>query len=96
MYDDNNNNHKNTNKNNKITKQNKKIKSELNAINRMEAINTLATPLVTYSFNIVDWKMEEVRKLDRKPENYSPWKGCTTQEQTWIECTSQEIRAVGA
>ena len=41
-------------------------KSELNAINRMEAINTVATPVVTYSFNIVDWKMEEIRKLDRK------------------------------
>ena len=41
-------------------------KSELNAINRMEDINTLATPVVTYSFNIVDWKMEEIRKLDRK------------------------------
>lgn len=41
-------------------------KSELNAINRMEAINALATPVVTYSFNIVDWKMEEIRKLDRK------------------------------
>ena len=65
-------------------------KSELNAINRMEAINTLATPVVTYSFNIVDWKMEEIEK----PENYSPWKGCTTQEQTWIECTSPEIREV--
>ena len=33
---------------------------------RMEAINTLATPVVTYSFNIMDWKMEEIRKLDRK------------------------------
>ena len=41
-------------------------KPELHAINRMEAINTLATPVVTYSFNIVDWKMEEIRKLDRK------------------------------
>ena len=41
-------------------------KSELNAINRMEAINTLATPVVTYSFNIVNWKMEEIRKLGRK------------------------------
>ncbi|XP_068742436.1 uncharacterized protein [Montipora capricornis] len=48
------------------------IKSELNAINRMEAINTLATPVVTYSFNIVDWKMEETRKLDRKLGNLSP------------------------
>ena len=41
-------------------------KSELNAINRMEAINPLATPVVTYSFNIVDWKIKEIRKLDRK------------------------------
>ena len=41
-------------------------KSELNATNRMEAINTLATLVVTYSFNIVDWKLEETRKLDRK------------------------------
>ena len=40
--------------------------SELNAINRMKAINTLATPVVTYSFNIVEWKMEEIGKLDRK------------------------------
>ena len=41
-------------------------KSGLNAINRMEAINTLATPVVTYSFNVVDSKTEEIRKLDRK------------------------------
>ena len=39
-------------------------KSELNAINRVEAISTLAIiPVVAYSFNIVDWKMEEIRKL---------------------------------
>ena len=69
-------------------------KYELNAINRMEAINTLATTVVTYSFNIVDWKIEQIRKLREKPENYSPWKGCTTQEQTRKECTSPEIRAV--
>ena len=71
-------------------------KSELNAINRMEAINTLATPVVTYSFNIVDWKMEEIRKLDRKTRKLLTMEGCTTQEQTWIECTSTEIRAVEA
>ena len=69
-------------------------KSELNAINRMEAINTLATPVVTYSFNIVDWKMEEIRKLDRKTRKLLTMEGCTTQEQTWIECTSPEIREV--
>ena len=41
-------------------------RSELNAINRMEATNTLATSVESYSFNIVGWKMEEIRKLDRK------------------------------
>lgn len=41
-------------------------KSELNAGNRMEAINTLAAPVVTYSFNIIDWKLSEIKKLDTK------------------------------
>ena len=41
-------------------------KSELNAINRVEAINALAMPVVAYIFNIVDWKLEEIRRLDRK------------------------------
>jgi len=31
----------------------------------MKAINTLAIPVVAYSFNIIDWK-EGIRKLDRK------------------------------
>jgi len=41
-------------------------KSERNSINRMEAINTLAIPVVAYNFSIIDWKLEEIRKLDRK------------------------------
>ena len=41
-------------------------KSELNAINRVEAINTLAMPVVAYIFKIVDWKLEEIRRLERK------------------------------
>ena len=28
------------------------LKSELNAINKIEAINTVATPVVTYSFKL--------------------------------------------
>ena len=27
-------------------------------------INTLAVPLVTYSYNLFDWKIREIRKLD--------------------------------
>ena len=40
--------------------------SELNAVNRTNAINTLAVPVVTYSFNIINWTVEDLKKLDRK------------------------------
>ena len=42
------------------------LKSELKAANRFEAINTLAVPVVTYSFNIINWKMSEIERLDTK------------------------------
>lgn len=41
-------------------------KSELNATNRIEAMNTLAVPVVSYSFNIIDWTEQEIQNLDRK------------------------------
>ena len=40
--------------------------SELNAVNRTNAINTLAVPVVTYSFNIIKWTVEDLTKIDRK------------------------------
>jgi len=42
------------------------IKSELNAANKIEAINTLAVPVVTYSFNIINWQLKDIKKLDTK------------------------------
>ena len=69
-------------------------KSELNAVNREEAINT---PLVAYSFNIVDWKMEEIRQLDRKTRKLATLQRTHhTQKLTWIECTFLEMRVTGA
>ena len=41
-------------------------RSKLNAINKIQAINTLAIPVVTYSFNITNWQMSEIRKMNRK------------------------------
>ena len=35
-------------------------------INLCTTIQDLSIPVVAYSFNIVDWKLEKVRKLDRK------------------------------
>ena len=42
------------------------LKSDLNAANRIDAINTVAVSVVTYSFNIIHWKMNKIKKLDTK------------------------------
>ena len=42
------------------------LRSELNAVNRTNAINTLAVPVVTYSFNNISWTVEDLKKMDRK------------------------------
>ena len=42
------------------------LKSELNASNRITAITTLATPVVTYSFNIINWKPNDLKQMDTK------------------------------
>ena len=48
------------------------LKTELNAANRFEAINTLAIPVETYSLNIIDWKMSEIKRLDKKTRKLLP------------------------
>ena len=42
------------------------LKTELNSANRIEAINTLAIPVVTYSFNIVNWTLSDIKKMDTR------------------------------
>ena len=46
------------------------LKSELNSANNLEAINTLAVPVVTYSFNIINWTLQELAKLDTKTRDF--------------------------
>ena len=41
------------------------FKSEVNSANKLEAINTSALP-VTYSFNPINWTLQELAKLDTK------------------------------
>ena len=41
------------------------LKSELNATNKIEAINTVAIPVVTYSFNIINWTLEDIRNFGK-------------------------------
>ena len=40
--------------------------TELSAKNKIQAIGSLAVPVLRYSFGIVNWHQEELRKLDRK------------------------------
>ena len=42
------------------------LRSELNAGNKITAVNTLAVPVLTYSFHIINWQLQEIKKLDRK------------------------------
>ena len=42
------------------------LNPELNSNNRITAINSLAIPVITYSFNIIDWNLSEVKRLDIK------------------------------
>ena len=46
------------------------VKSELNSANKLEAINTLEVPVVTYSFNIINWTLQELAKLDTKTRKF--------------------------
>ena len=41
------------------------LKSELNARNKIATINTLADPVILYSYGVTDWKLDEIQDLDR-------------------------------
>ena len=41
------------------------LKSELNARNKIAAINTLAVPVILYCYGVTDWKLDEIQHLDR-------------------------------
>ena len=42
------------------------LKSQLNSKNKIMAINSIAVPVLTYSFPIVNWKLSEIRRIDAK------------------------------
>ena len=41
------------------------LKSELNARNKIAAINTLSVPVILYSYGVIDWKLDKIQDLDR-------------------------------
>ena len=42
------------------------LKSDLNARNKITAIGALAVPVLRHSFGIINWKIEEIEKDERK------------------------------
>ena len=42
------------------------LKTELNSKNKITAINTLVIPVITYSFNIINWSISDIKRLDTK------------------------------
>jgi hypothetical protein len=42
------------------------LKSELNAMNKITSIGVLAVPVLRYSFGIINWRLEEIKQIDRK------------------------------
>ena len=42
------------------------LKSQLNSKNKIQAINSLAIPTISYSFGIIDWAQHEINKIDTK------------------------------
>ena len=41
------------------------LKSELNARNKIAAINTLAVPVIIYNYGVIYWKLDELHDVDR-------------------------------
>ena len=46
------------------------FKFELNARNKIAAINMLVVPGVTYSYGLVDWKLDEIQSLDKMTRKF--------------------------
>ena len=42
------------------------LQSELNSSNRVKAIKSIAAPVVTYSFGIINWNKTDVARIDAK------------------------------
>lgn len=52
------------------------LSTELNAKNKIHAINSLAVPVMQYSFGIINWKKPEIQAIDRKTRKLLTKYGC--------------------
>ena len=67
------------------------LKSELNAKNQITAIGALAVPVLRHSFGIINLRLEEIRKIDRKTRKVLTTRGVTkTTVNAAAECNLLE------
>ena len=59
------------------------LRTELNGRNKIEAINSLAVPVVQYSFGIIYWKISELKKIATKTRKLLNMRRCYTLKQMW-------------
>jgi hypothetical protein len=69
------------------------LNTELSAKNKMQAIGSLAVPVLRYAFGIINWHQEEIQKLDRKTKKKCQQSmDSITREQTLIAYMFPEKR----
>ena len=56
------------------------LKSELNARNKIAAINTIAVPVILYSYGVTDWKLDEIQDLNRMTREATVYEPDASQE----------------
>ena len=55
------------------------LKYELNTRNKITVIGALAVPVLRYSFGIINWRIEEIKPIDRKTRKMQQCIICTIQ-----------------
>ena len=53
-------------------------------------MNMLAKPVITYSFNIINWNLEDITPMDRKIQKLLTLNRMHHPKQDATECMSQE------
>ena len=71
------------------------LKAELNSKKTITAIKMLAICVITYSFNIIDWNLSEVKRLDTKVRKMMIRHSIITQRSMFPVFTSQEVTGEG-
>ena len=48
----------------------RRLRMILKARNNIRAFGALAVPVMSYSFGIINWRIEDIKELTEKPERY--------------------------